>query len=592
MNQNLILYFIMTFAYQMSIKISRRILFVLLITCTIGYQFGLAQSIALKGGTIINPDGSIIKSATVLIKDDKITKVGSGSRVRIPSGTEVIDISGKWIIPGLIDSHVHFFQSGGLYTRPDAIDLNSVRPYPQELQWIDDNLGRTFARYIKCGVTSVVDVGGPLSNADIKKLASATDLAPRVAAAGPLLSTISRETLDAGDPPIVKINSLEDAKKLIAKHKELQLDLIKIWYIVPRGQTPETNFEKVKNWVKVSHKEGFRVAIHAQELETAKAAIRAGADILVHSVDDKEIDDEFIQLVKKNKVICTTSMVVLEGYGEVFTQQIRLTPQEFELGDEQVIKTFFDLREIDERKIPERVRQLIHLKRPLAQNEVVLKNLKKMVDNGITVAMGTDAGNIGTLHGPSIFREFELMTQAGLTPLQIIKSATINSAKLMGREKDLGSIQQGKLADLVILNMNPLADIMNTSNIYRIVKDGKVFNPAEILPKTPESIVAQQVNAYNARDLEVFLSYYSDDVKIYEFPDDLMLESKKEIVPRYVERFKSTELHARIINRMVVGNKVIDREQVTGRNDGKVSNLVAIYEINDEGLISKVWFVR
>ena len=546
-----------------------------------------AQVKAIRGGTIVNPDGSVLRNATVLIKDDKISKAGSSKKVRIPAGAEIIDASGKWIIPGLIDSHVHFFQSGGLYTRPDAIDLNSVRSYKdEELKWIRDNLDRTFARYIKCGVTSVVDVGGPLFNAKVKRLAASKALAPRVTAAGPLLSSVSREALDADDPPIVKINSLEQAKALIKKQKALNLDLIKIWYIVTRGQTAETNYEQVKSWVKESHKQGFRVAIHAQELETAKAAVRAGADILVHSVDDKEIDEEFINLVKKNKVICTTSMVVLEGYGEVFTQQINLTPQEFELGDEQVIKTFFDLREIDEKKIPTRVKQLIQMNRPLAQNQVVLTNLKKMIDAGITVAMGTDAGNIGTLHGPSVFREFQLMKQAGLNSQQILESATINSARLMGKEKELGSIKDGKIADLVILNKDPLEDIMNTSDIYRVLKGGSVFNPDEILKNTPESIVAKQVNAYNARDLDAFLSYYSDDVKFYEFPNNLMLENKEEITPRYVERFKSNKLHAQIIDRMVIGNRVIDHERVTGRNDGQVVDVVAIYEINSEGLIN------
>lgn len=552
-----------------------------------------AQFTAIKGGTVVNPDGSVISNANILIKEHKIFKVGPARKVKIPTGYKIVDATSKWIIPGLIDSHVHFFQSGGLYTRPDAIDLNSVRSYKdEELKWIADNLDNTFARYIKSGVTSVVDVGGPLSNAKVKRKSSQTMLAPRVAAAGPLLSLVAREALEANDPPIIKINSIEEARELINTHKKLNLDLIKIWYVVPRGQTPETNFDTVKSWVKESHKAGFNVAIHAQELATAKAAVRAGADILVHSIDDKEIDKEFIDLVKKNKVICTTVMVVLEGYAEVFTQQINLTPQELSLGDEQVIKTFFDLREIDQDKIPDRVNQLINMDRSLAQNTVVLTNLKKLVDAGITVAMGTDAGNIGTVHAASVYREFELMKQAGLTSQQILQAATINSAKLMGREKELGSISSGKLADMVILNKNPLDDIMNTSDIHRVLKGGTIFNPDDILTDTPETIVAKQVNAYNLRDLDAFLSYYSDDVKIYEFPDNLMLETKEAIKPRYAQRFKSKKLHAKIISRMVIGNKVIDREQVTGRDDGEVVNVVAIYEINSEGLISKVWFIR
>lgn len=551
-----------------------------------------AQSVAIKGGTVVNPDGSTLENAVVLIANNKISKVGTARKVKIPTNAQVIDASGKWLIPGLIDSHIHFFQSGGLYTRPDAINLNTVRPYEEERKLIKDNLENTLARYIKCGVTSVVDAGGPLYNAKIKRMASARDLSPRVVTAGPLLSTVSRKELETDDPPIIKINNIEEAKTLIKKHKKLNLDLIKIWYVSPRGQTSAVNFETVKGWVKESHKEGLRVAIHAQELNTAKDAIRAGADILVHSVDDQNIDQEFIDLVKKNKVICTTAMVVLEGYAEVFTQQINLTPQEFKIGDEQVIKTFFDLREIDESKIPQRVKQLIEMNRSLAQNKAVLNNVKQLNDAGVVLAVGTDAGNIGTVHGPSIFREFELMKQAGLSNQQILKAATINGAKLMDRDNELGIIKSGKLADIVILNQNPLEDIMNTSDIYRVMKGGVIFNPKKILPDTPESIVARQVNAYNARNLEVFLSYYADDVEIYEFPNNLMLEGKEAIIPRYTKRFKSTQLHAQIIERTVIGNKVIDREHVTGRADGQTVDIVAIYEINDEGLISKVWFIR
>ncbi|MEO1054809.1 MAG: amidohydrolase family protein [Bacteroidota bacterium] len=549
---------------------------------------------AITGATLINTDGSkSIPNATILINGNKIERVGKAKKVKIPEGAEIIDAQGKWVIPGIIDAHVHFFQSGGLYTRPDAIDLTAVRPYKEEeVKWIKDNLDRTFARYIKCGITSAVDVGGPLWNTEVKKLANSKDLAPRLAVAGPLLSTVSREILDAGDPPIVKVTSVEEGKAIISKQKELGMDLIKIWYVIPRGDTPETNFNLVKGWIDESHKQGFRVAVHATQLETAKAAVRAGADILVHSVDDKPVDKEFIDMVKQNDVIYTTSMVVQEGYPEVFFQQVSLTLQEHQLGDEQVTKTFFDLREIPEDKIPERIKGLMARDEPFNRNKVMLSNLKKMTEAGVVVAMGTDAGNIGTLHGPSVFREFELMTEAGLSPQQILIDATLNSAKVMGRDSELGTIEAGKLADLVILNANPLDDIMNTSNIHTVVKDGKVFKPEDILKPTPQEVVQRQVNAYNARNLDAFLATYTDDVMIYEHPNTLLVNGRDEMIARYTERFKSKKLHAEILDRIVSARRVIDKERVTGRDDGQIVNAVAIYEVNEEGLIYKVWFIK
>ena len=112
---------------------------------------------------------------------------------------------------------------------------------------------------------------------------------------------------------------------------------------------------------------------------------------------------------------------------------------------------------------------------------VAMQNLRKVWDAGIPVAMGTDAGNIGTLHGPSVFREMALMAQSGLTPLEVLRSATVNGAAVMGMESDLGAIAPGRLADLVILDADPLADLGNLSRISRVIKDGQGFVPAELM---------------------------------------------------------------------------------------------------------------
>jgi len=112
---------------------------------------------------------------------------------------------------------------------------------------------------------------------------------------------------------------------------------------------------------------------------------------------------------------------------------------------------------------------------------IALQNLRKVWDAGIPVVMGTDAGNIGTLHGPSVFREMEIMTQAGLTPLQVLRSATSNGAKTLRMERGIGTLAPGKLADLLILDADPLADVRNTSRIHRVIKDGKVFVPDELM---------------------------------------------------------------------------------------------------------------
>jgi imidazolonepropionase-like amidohydrolase len=108
-----------------------------------------------------------------------------------------------------------------------------------------------------------------------------------------------------------------------------------------------------------------------------------------------------------------------------------------------------------------------------------MANLRKVWDAGIPVVMGTDAGNIGTLHGPSVFREMELMVRAGLTPLEVLRTATANGARAMNR--DMGTLDPGKLADLVILDADPTKDVLNLSKIHRVMKNGVVFDPKTLL---------------------------------------------------------------------------------------------------------------
>ena len=159
-----------------------------------------AQYKALIGGTLINSNGDKpVENAVVLIHNNKIEKTGKVGKVKLPEGTQVIDVTGKYLIPGLIDSHVHFFQSGGLYTRPDAIDLRNVFGYDQELELIQERLPNTFASYLRAGVTAVADVGGPMLNFDIRSQANSTKKAPRVIVAGPLISTVANPKLDIGD---------------------------------------------------------------------------------------------------------------------------------------------------------------------------------------------------------------------------------------------------------------------------------------------------------------------------------------------------------------------------------------------------------
>jgi imidazolonepropionase-like amidohydrolase len=226
--------------------------------------------------------------------------------------------------------------------------------------------------------------------------------------------------------------------------------------------------------------------VHATELETARAAVEEGADVLVHSVIDKPVDDAFVKLLKDRHIILCPTLVVFERYGRTFANKLNLTPEEKAWGNPEVIATL-DVTKIPQDKLPDRIKKALGesgatLDRITKIHDVALKNLKTLEDAGITIAAGTDAGNIGTIHGPALFREFQLMQEAGLTPMQIVQCTTANAAKLFGGETGahIGKIERGYFADLVILRSNPLDNIKNASDLDTVIKNGVVYPVGEL----------------------------------------------------------------------------------------------------------------
>jgi hypothetical protein len=332
--------------------------------------------------------------------------------------------------------------------------------------------------------------------------------------------------------------------------------------------------------------------VHATDLETARAAVEAGADILVHSVFDRPVDDAFVRLLRDHDVLYTPTLMVRERYRQVFAQQLNLTLPEHRIGQKEVLGSLTDPAVLPDSLVPVSIRQRMARAPSVASDTTAMRNLARLHAAGIPIAAGTDAGNIGTPHGPALFREMELMRAAGLTPREVLATATAGGARLMGRD-DLGQLEPGMQADLVVLDENPLTDLTHTRSIRQVVKRGRLFAPDALVPRTPEAVVLQGRNAVNMHDAEAFLDAFAADVRVYDHPDTLRTTGRDSLAARYRPMLgPASTLHAQFRYHTTVGRTVVAHETMRGlpSRDRPLSQVV-LYRVTDDR-IDRVWVVQ
>jgi imidazolonepropionase-like amidohydrolase len=541
----------------------------------------------------------ILRDYTIVIRDGKIEQVAPSSKVKPAKGAEVIDAKGKWVMPGMVDAHVHFFQTGGIHTRPDAIDLRAYKPYEEELAWYKENLDDQLRRYLSCGITTVIDDGATLELLRQRDTFRTRHYTPRILMAGPLISTNymprSFEVLDEHNAPFYNVTTPEEAVAMTQKQYPYAPDFIKIWYIVRNNDKiadAQRNLPLVQATIREAKQNGYKVAVHAPQKIAARMAVEAGADHLVHSVDDEVVDADFIRLLKKNKVALCPTLTVRSGYTTTQKQTRRPDDLDLALANPEQLGTLDALTWLGDTALAGKYRRSALEREPgfRAGDSISRVNLKKLYDAGVVIAAGTDAGNIGTLHAASFLKELMAMRDAGLTNWQVLKTATVNGAKVFGKENEFGSIAKGRSADLVILDANPVEDLQHLRKVNLVVNRGVCFRPDTLVRETPLMLAQRQLNAYNAHNLEAFLYAYSDDVEVYNFPDELVFKGKEEMRKKYAFLNNAPGLHAEIKKRIVVGNMVIDHERATLPGRGPVE-VIAMYVI-ENNKISKVYFKR
>jgi imidazolonepropionase-like amidohydrolase len=540
----------------------------------------------IKNVTIIDVmKNKLLPSQTVVITDGVISGIYS-SKTKIPESAKVIDGEGKFLIPGLTDSHVHFFQSGGLYTRPDVFNVPKYRPYAEEITWVHDHMGDFLRRYTSVGITTVIDPGATLNLLKERDSLSKKDYAPAIYMAGPLLTTYEPPAFKnlKGDEPFNLITTIDDAKAQLEKQLPYHPDFIKIWYIV-QGAHKDELAKKYQPMVKAiideAHQNHLRVAVHATERVTAQLAVESGCDYLVHEVGDEVVSTDFINLLKKNKVVLCPTLIVEGGYYKTFTQQQDFSYYEFTHANPEQLGSLQDLKHLPDTALVNfnKQRWLSSTAGIAKDDSINMANLKKMADAGVIIAAGTDAGNIGTMHASSFFSELKAMQQSGLTNWQIIQSATINGARAIGKEKEFGSIEKGKRADLVLLDANPIENLENLQKINLVINKGKAIAPDTLIKETPVALVQRQLNAYNLRNIDAFVEPYADDIAFYYYPDKLLGKGKDNLRKQYAAIFQKVPgLHCEVTQRIIYGNIIVDHESVSGFGKNKVDGVV-IYEV-------------
>jgi len=436
----------------------------------------------LRGATLFDGTGSEpFGNSIIVVEGDRIICVGAEGDCSIPADAEVRDLSGKFITPGLVDTHVHFFQTGFFDSRPDALDITDTYPFPKVVAYQQQHPERYYNSYLCSGITGVYDVGGMSWSVGLQKSAEQNPMAPHVAAAGPLITPVPGAPFDLpSDKVLVSLDSKEAGIKTVQYLSALGSTGIKFWTL---DADSEEYMERVSATVKEIEKQGNKMIAHATTLQQAKAALRNGTRLLVHSVSDTEVDDEFIQLAKENGTLYNPTLIVSSGYMLAYRAAAGIEPMEITDPNGCVDSKTRDLLQSasqfkDHPQFSENFMTRLESFDPETDrvSETDAQNLLKVYKAGITVAVGTDAGNPGTLHGVSINDEMEAMQSAGIPPEDLIVMATKNGAMAMGRLDDFGTLEAGKLANLIVIEENPAEDISNMRSISGTMIKGNFVN--------------------------------------------------------------------------------------------------------------------
>jgi imidazolonepropionase-like amidohydrolase len=394
-----------------------------------------AQVIVLTHATVVDGTGAgPQKDVTIVMENGRIRDMGPSSKLSVPAGATVVDLKGKFIVPGIINAHGHV----GAKTEPQL---------------------RQYALY---GVTTATSM-----QTDPDEVVQVREAQKRGELRGARVSTVKYRF--APDPEVV---TPEQARAKVDEIVAAGADYIKVWVDSGFGTRAKLTPEFCAAVLEQARKHGKLTFGHAYELSDAKMLVEQGLNVLAHNIRDREVDSDFMAVLKQRNVTLIPTLIrdeFLFAYGDApawiddpffqkFVPSERLAVLKTKIRDEQA-------------KNPQRAL----IKAGFEMNKI---NLKKLSDGGVRIALGTDSGGAADrffIQGYSEHREMELMVQSGLTPMQVIQSFSKGASEALGIDKEFGTLAKGKTADLLVLEKNPLENITNMRSIQTIYLGGKKF---------------------------------------------------------------------------------------------------------------------
>ncbi|WP_408006988.1 amidohydrolase family protein [Pseudalkalibacillus sp. A8] len=418
----------------------------------------MANQVLLKGGLLIDGNGGgVIENAGVLNHGERITAVGPVDLIPVPENVEIVDVEGKVIMPGLVDAHVHLIGVKNLNLMLAVLE-------PTEIQ-----MGRALKdlpKLIDAGVTAIRDVGSPVALHIRNLIKDGVYEGPRVKTSYKILG----QTGGHGDihmlPPEFNMNrtcdGVDDCRKAAREQFRAGADFIKICSSggvlseKDDPRSPQLTVEEISAIVYEAEAVGSYVASHAQSTQGIINALKAGVKTIEHGI---LIDEEGIELMLENEAYLVPTLAIVKRIVDVGDQY---GVPEFGL---RKARTYYDLH---------------------------IQNMKKAYAAGVKIAAGTDfAGCDPVAHGGNALELELLVNDVGVTPMEAIVSGTKTSAEAIGLGDEIGTIEKGKLADLIIVDGNPAEDIsvlLDTNNIKQVYVGGKRYKNGEAVKKEVELI--------------------------------------------------------------------------------------------------------